>query len=54
MPSSRGSPRPRDQTQVSRLLHWQAGSDHWRRLGTPEEIQVTVTPLSQESVQGWP
>ena len=26
MPSSRGSSRPRDRTQVSRLLHWQAGS----------------------------
>ena len=26
MPSSKGSSWPRDQTQVSRLLHWQAGS----------------------------
>ncbi|CAI9178405.1 unnamed protein product [Rangifer tarandus platyrhynchus] len=26
MPSSRGSSRPRDQTLVSCLLHWQAGS----------------------------
>ena len=26
MPSSRGSPQPRDQTRLLYLLHWQAGS----------------------------
>ena len=35
MPSSRESSRPRDQTYISCLLHWQAGSSSLAPLGKP-------------------
>ena len=37
VPSSRGSSQPRDQTQVSHLLHWQAGSLPLVPPGKPRE-----------------